>query len=232
MTKLERMRCIEACGIVAIIRASSADELLEAVAAIHAGGVNVVEVTMTTPGALEIIEDISSAYGDVVLVGAGSVLDSETARAVILSGAEFIVSPVAKRDVIEVCNRYGKVVIPGAFTPTEILMAWEAGADYVKVFPSSGVGADYIKDVKAPLPQVPLVPTGGINAGNAAEFITAGASALGIGSALVNNQLIEAKTFEVLTERAVQLIEVVRGARSRINSARANPDENVFFVDN
>ena len=219
MTKLEQMRRIEACGIVAIIRANSANELIDAVAAIHAGGVNVIEVTMTTPNALQVISDVSSAYGDSILVGAGSVLDAETARAVMLAGAEFIVSPVTKADVIEICNRYSKVVIPGAFTPTEILTAWEAGADYVKVFPSSGVGASYIKDVKAPLPHIPLVPTGGINAENAAEFISAGATALGVGSSLVNNQLIEAGKFESLTERAKKLSAEVQRARSGIGSA-------------
>lgn len=218
MTKLEQMQQIEACGIVAIIRANSADELIEAAAAIHAGGVDVIEVTMTTPNALQVINDVSSTYGDKVLVGAGSVLDAETARAVMLSGADFVVSPVTKPDVIEICNRYGKVVIPGAFTPTEILMAWETGADYVKVFPSSGVGADYIKDVKAPLPQIPLVPTGGINAENAADFITAGATALGVGSALVNNQLIAAGEFVTLTERAEKLVKEVQRARSGSNS--------------
>jgi len=218
MTKLKQMQQIEACGIVAIIRANSADELIEAAAAIHAGGVDVIEVTMTTPNALQVINDVSSTYGDKVLVGAGSVLDAETARAVMLSGADFVVSPVTKPDVIEICNRYGKVVIPGAFTPTEILMAWETGADYVKVFPSSGVGADYIKDVKAPLPQIPLVPTGGINAENAADFITAGATALGVGSALVNNQLIAAGEFATLTERAERLVKEVQRARSGSNS--------------
>ena len=218
MTKLEQMQQIEACGIVAIIRANSADELIEAAAAIYAGGVDVIEVTMTTPNALQVINDVSSTYGDKVLVGAGSVLDAETARAVMLSGADFVVSPITKPDVIEICNRYGKVVIPGAFTPTEILMAWETGADYVKVFPSSGVGADYIKDVKAPLPQIPLVPTGGINAENAADFITAGATALGVGSALVNNQLIAAGEFATLTERAERLVKEVQRARSGANS--------------
>ena len=180
--------------------------------------VNVIEVTMTTPNALQVISDVSATYGDTVLVGAGSVLDAETARAVMLSGADFVVSPVTKSDVIEICNRYGKVVIPGAFTPTEILRAWETGADYVKVFPSSGVGADYIKDVKAPLPQIPLVPTGGINAENAADFITAGATALGVGSALVNNQLIAAGEFGSLTERAEKLVKEVQRARSGSNS--------------
>ena len=213
MTKLEQMQRIEKCGIVAIIRANSADELIETAEAIHAGGVNVIEVTMTTPNALQVIHDVSSAYGDAVLVGAGSVLDAETARAVMLAGAEFIVSPVTKPEVIEICNRYGKVVIPGAFTPTEILTAWETGADYVKVFPSSGVGPAYIKDVKAPLPHIPLIPTGGINPENAAEFITAGATALGVGSALVNNQLIEAKEFDQLTARAKKLVQAVQRAR-------------------
>ena len=217
MTKLEQMRRIEACGIVAIIRANSANELIDAAAAIHAGGVDVIEVTMTTPNALQVISDVSSAYGDSVLVGAGSVLDAETARAVMLAGAEFIVSPVTKMDVIEICNRYGKVVIPGAFTPTEILAAWEAGADYVKVFPSSGVGSTYIKDVKAPLPHIPLVPTGGINVENAAEFISAGSTALGVGSALVNNQLIEARRFDSLTERAKKLSAEVQRARSDVD---------------
>ena len=213
MTKLEQMKQIETCGIVAIIRANSADELIEAAAAIYAGGVNVIEVTMTTPNALQVINDVASTYGETVLVGAGSVLDAETARAVMLSGADFVVSPVTKPDVIEICNRYGKVVIPGAFTPTEILTAWEAGADYVKVFPSSGVGPAYIKDVKAPLPQIPLVPTGGISIENAAAFITAGATALGVGSALVNNQLIAAGEFQALTERAEQLVKAVQHAR-------------------
>lgn len=214
MTKLEQMQKIETSGIIAIIRANSADELIEAAAAILAGGVNVIEVTMTTPNALQVIDDVSSTYGDRVLVGAGSVLDAETARAVMLSGADFVVSPTTKLDVIEICNRYGKVVVPGAFTPTEILTAWEAGADYVKVFPSSGVGPAYIKDVKAPLPQIPLVPTGGINHENAADFIAAGATALGVGSSLVNNQLIAGREFATLTERAEQLITAVQRART------------------
>ena len=222
MTKLEQMQRIEACGIVAIIRANSANELIDAAAAIHAGGVSVIEVTMTTPNALQVISDVSSAYGDSVLVGAGSVLDAETARAVMLAGAEFIVSPVTKADVIEICNRYGKVVIPGAFTPTEILAAWETGADYVKVFPSSGVGASYIKDVKAPLPHIPLVPTGGINAENAAEFIDAGATALGVGSSLVNNQLLESGQFDSLTERAKKLSAEVQRARSGISGLKSS----------
>lgn len=213
MTKLEQMQRIEACGIVAIIRANSSNELIEAAVAIQTGGVDVIEITMTTPDALRVINEVSTRLGDAVLVGVGSVLDEETARAAMLAGAEFVVSPVTKPDVIDICNRYGKVVIPGAFTPTEILMAWETGADYVKVFPASGVGSSYIKDIKAPLPQIPLIPTGGINADNAAEFIQAGASALGVGSSLVSNTLIESGDFALLTERAKNLIDAVKSVR-------------------
>ena len=213
MTKLNQMKRIEECGIVAIIRANSSNELFEAAIAIETGGVDVIEITMTTPNALQVIRDVSDRLGDSVLIGVGSVLDAETARAAMLAGAEFVVSPVTKPDIIEICNRYGKVVIPGAFTPTEIMLAWETGADYVKVFPSSGVGPSYIKDIKAPLPQIPLIPTGGINADNAAEFIKAGAAALGIGSSLVSQDLIDSGDFTTLTDRAKNLVTAVKSAQ-------------------
>jgi len=215
MTKLEQMQRIESCGVVAIIRANSSSELIEVAAAIKEGGVDLIEVTMTTPNALSVVSDVAARYGDEVLVGIGSVLDPETARAAMLAGAEFVVSPVTKPDVIEICNRYSKVVMPGAFTPTEILRAWEAGADYVKVFPSSGVGPGYIKDVKAPLPHIPLVPTGGINVSNAGEFIKAGAAALGVGGALVNSKVIAEGQFDLLTETARKLVEAVQVAKTR-----------------
>ena len=213
MTKLEQMQRIEECGIVAIIRANSSNELFDTAAAIKNGGVDVIEITMTTPDALQVIGDVSDRFGDSVLIGVGSVLDSETARAAMLAGAEFVVSPVTKTDIIEICNRYGKVVIPGAFTPTEILSAWETGADYVKVFPSSGVGPSYIKDIKAPLPQIPLIPTGGVTAENAAEFMKAGAAALGVGSALVSQDIMDAGDFATLTERAKSLVASVKSIR-------------------
>lgn len=213
MTKQEQMQWIEECGVVAIIRANSADELIDVAAAIKAGGVDVIEVTMTTPDALSVIHDVSVRYGDEVLVGVGSVLDAETARAAMLAGAEFVVSPVTRMDVIDICNRYGKVVMPGAFTPTEILGAWEAGADYVKVFPCGAVGPSYIKDILAPLPQIRLIPTGGVNAQTAEAFIAAGAAALGVGGALVNKQVLESKQYDVLTESARQLVEIVQKAR-------------------
>lgn len=217
MTKLEQMQRVESCGVVAIIRANSSAELIEVAAAIKAGGVDLIEVTMTTPNALSVISDVAARYGDEVMVGVGSVLDAETARAAMLAGAEFVVSPVTKSDVIEMCNRYSKIVMPGAFTPTEILAAWEAGADYVKVFPSSGVGPSYIKDVKAPLPHIPLIPTGGVSVDNAGEFIKAGSAALGVGSALVNNQIIADGRFDLLTEQAKRLVEAVQTAKTDLN---------------
>ncbi|MBM3242822.1 bifunctional 4-hydroxy-2-oxoglutarate aldolase/2-dehydro-3-deoxy-phosphogluconate aldolase [Candidatus Poribacteria bacterium] len=216
MLKQEQMERIEDCGVVAIIRANSSEELIDVAAAIKEGGVDIIEVTMTTPDALRVISEVSKKYGDAVLIGVGSVLDAETARAAILAGAEFVVSPVVKQDVIELSRRYSKVVMPGAFTPTEILTAWEMGADYVKVFPSSLGGASYIKAVKAPLPQIPLVPTGGVEVDNAGEFIKAGSAALGVGSALVSSKIVAARKFDVLTETAQKLVQEVRKARQEM----------------
>jgi 2-dehydro-3-deoxyphosphogluconate aldolase/(4S)-4-hydroxy-2-oxoglutarate aldolase len=216
MSKQEQMERIEDCGVVAIIRANSSEELIDVAAAIKEGGVDVIEVTMTTPDALRIISEVSKKYGDEVLIGVGSVLDAETARAAILAGAEFVVSPVVKQDVIEISRRYSKVVMPGAFTPTEILTAWEMGADYVKVFPSSLGGASYIKAVKAPLPQIPLVPTGGVEVSNAGEFIKAGSAALGVGSSLVNPKVVAKRQFDLLAETAQKLVQEVRKARQEM----------------
>ncbi len=213
MTKQEQMKWVEDCGVVAIIRANSSDELIEVAAAIKEGGVDVIEVTMTTPNALQVISEVAKKYGDKVLVGVGTVLDAETARAAMLAGAEFVVSPVVKEDIIEICRRYSKIVMPGAFTPTEVLYAWEKGADYVKVFPASQVGPSHIKAIRGPLPQIPLIPTGGVNVDNAGEFIKAGAAALGVGGTLVNKQVIAERKFDVLTETAKKLVEAVKNAR-------------------
>jgi 2-dehydro-3-deoxyphosphogluconate aldolase/(4S)-4-hydroxy-2-oxoglutarate aldolase len=213
VTKFEQMEKIENSGIVAIIRTDTNQDLLQVVDAIHSGGIDVIEITMTTPGALDTVGSMTKRYGSNLLVGAGSVLDTETARLAILSGADFIVSPITKPDVIELCNRYGKVVMPGAFTPTEILRAWELGADYVKVFPADIAGASYIKAVKAPLPQVSIIPTGGIGLNNAAEFITSGSAALGVGSTLVNKQTITEKQFKKLTEISQKLVVAVKKAK-------------------
>ena len=204
---------IEAAGVVAVVRLSQASELARVADAIRAGGVDIIEFTLTTPGALRIIEDSAARFGDDVLLGAGTVLDSETARAAILAGAQFIVSPTTDFATIELCHRYGKAVVPGAFTPTEILAAWQAGADFVKVFPAGVVGPGYLKDVRGPLPQVKLIPTGGVGKVNAGDFIKAGAAALAVGGDLVSNKLVDSGDFAQLTANARELVAAVRAAR-------------------
>ena len=207
------LRQIVETGVVAVVRVDSSDQLLDVVQAVAEGGVRCVEVTMTTPNALRVISDTSERFGEEILIGVGSVLDAETARMAILAGAEFVVGPVLNRDLIAVCRRYGKVVIPGAFTPTEIVEAWQSGADLVKVFPASLGGPKLIKALKGPLPQIPLVPTGGVTADNAGDFIRAGAAAVAAGTSLVSKELVKQRDFKALTERARQFIEVVREAR-------------------
>ena len=214
MDKAETLHRIIEVGIVPVVRTASSEEALQAVEAIKAGGVPVVEITMTVPGALRVIEKVAARYGADVLVGAGTVLDAETARACILAGAEFIVSPALNLDTIAMCRRYGKVVMPGALTPTEVLAAWQAGADFVKVFPCDSVGgAKYLKSLKAPLPQIQMVPTGGVSLQTAADFIKAGASALGVGSDLVNDQTLREGLESLITERARRFVEIVKAAR-------------------
>lgn len=173
-------------GVVAVIRANSAEELKNITLALNKGGVKALEITMTSPGALETIKAVSSELGDSAIIGVGSVLDTETARAAILAGAQFVVSPVFKPEIITLCRRYNKICIPGAFTPTEILSAWEAGADVVKIFPATKLGPGYIKDLKGPLPQIKVTPTGGVNLENTADFIKAGAEFVGVGGAMVD----------------------------------------------
>ena len=201
-------------GVVAIMRANSSDQLLAAADAVKAGGVNAIEVTMTTPGAIDIIKQATSKYGDDVLFGVGSVLDSETARAAILAGAQFVVCPTLDLETIIICKRYSVPVIPGAYTPTEVLTAWEAGADLVKIFPASIGGPSLIKALKGPLPQVKLVPVGGVNLDTTADFIRAGADVVGVGSSLVNNKLLEAKEFDKISEAARRFCEEVARGRS------------------
>jgi 2-dehydro-3-deoxyphosphogluconate aldolase/(4S)-4-hydroxy-2-oxoglutarate aldolase len=200
-------------GVVAIMRAKSSDQLLAAAEAILVGGVKAIEVTMTTPGALDVIRQATSSFSQNVLFGAGSVLDAETARAAILAGSRFIVCPTLDLKTIEICNRYSIPVMPGAFTPTEILTAWQAGASLVKVFPASFGGPAYIKAVKAPLPQVRLVPVGGVNINNTADFIRAGCDIVAVGSNLVNQKLLDAKDFTTITERASSFRQEVEKGR-------------------
>jgi 2-dehydro-3-deoxyphosphogluconate aldolase/(4S)-4-hydroxy-2-oxoglutarate aldolase len=195
--------------VVGILRAESPDALMEVAGALREGGLRCLEFTMTTPGALDLIREGTRSFGDDILLGAGTVLDPETARAVILAGAKFVVTPVVRPEVIQMCRRYGVPVMPGAFTATEILTAWEAGGDVIKVFPSGGVGPDYLRNLRGPLPQIPLMPTGGIAPENAADFLKAGAVAVGIGGNLT--KLGPGETPSVLTERAKRLMESIQG---------------------
>ena len=199
-------------GVVAIMRAKSSDQLLGAAKAVLAGGVAAIEVTMTTPGALDVIRQATSQFGKEVLFGVGSVLDAETARAAILAGAQFVVCPTLKLETIEICRRYSIPVVPGAYTPTEILAAWEAGANAVKVFPASAGGPAYLKAIKGPLPQISLTAVGGVTVENAADFIRAGADFIGVGGELVNQKLLDASDFVQITERARTFrLEVEKG---------------------
>jgi 2-dehydro-3-deoxyphosphogluconate aldolase / (4S)-4-hydroxy-2-oxoglutarate aldolase len=198
--------------VVAVVRLDSGDQLIKVAEALKAGGVTAIEFTVPTPGALDMIKQASAYFGDEVIMGAGTVLDPETARAAILSGAQFIVTPALNLKTIQLCRRYGKPIIPGALTPTEILTAWEAGADMVKVFPADSMGPAYLKAVLAPLPQVRLAPTGGISADNAAEYLKAGATALGVGGKLVDKQAVARGNFAALTAEAQRLMQAVRQA--------------------
>ncbi len=212
-TRAENLATIKAGGVVAVLRADSPDNLVHVAQAIGRGGIGAVEITMTTPGALGVIGECANRLGGEFLLGAGTVLDPETARAAILAGAQYIVTPTLNPDVITLCNRYDKVIIPGALTPTEILTAWECGADIVKVFPATAVGPRYFKDVKGPLPQVDLIPTGGVDLDNAGDFIRAGACAVAVGSNLVDKTAVATGEWQVLTDTARKYVEAVRYAR-------------------
>lgn len=196
--------------IVAIVRLDSGEALVKVAQALKAGGLTVIEFTVSTPGAIGMINEAASVLGTDVLIGAGTVLDPETARAAILAGAEFIVTPALNLGTIELAKRYGKPVVPGALTPTEILTAWQAGADMVKVFPASLGGPSYIKSVLAPLPQLRLVPTGGVSASNAADYLGAGAVALGVGGKLVDKAAVASGNWAALTAEARRLVAAVQ----------------------
>jgi 2-dehydro-3-deoxyphosphogluconate aldolase/(4S)-4-hydroxy-2-oxoglutarate aldolase len=214
MNRTEVVNRIKEVGLVPVVRASSAEEATAVVGAIMEGGVDVLEITMTVPGAIKVIERLTDTYGERVLVGAGTVLDAETARACLLAGAQFVVSPALDLETIACCRRYGVAVMPGALTPTEVLQAWTAGADFVKVFPANALGgASYLKSLKAPLPQIELIPTGGVSQKTAADFIKAGASALGVGADLVDIKALREGQSALITERARQYVEIVRAAR-------------------
>jgi len=212
--KEKNMQAIADCGVVAIVRVGSAQDALAVCLAIAKGGVKPIEITMTIPGAIDAIRELKSVVKDEVLVGAGTVLDPETAVAVIQAGAEFIVSPTLNLAVIEVCRRYSKIVIPGALTPTEILTAWSAGADIVKIFPAGVAGPKYLLDIKGPLPQVRLMPTGGVTLENTPDFIRAGAVAVAVGTSLVDKKAVSEKKYDVITASARKFVAAVQMART------------------
>ena len=202
-------------GLIPVIRVASASEAIDVANAIKEGGVSLIEITMSVQGAIDVIKELTGKYKDEIIMGAGTVLDPETGRAALLAGAQFIVSPTLNLDLIQLAHRYSAVVVPGAMTPTEILTAWNAGADMVKVFPAAQLGGPaYIKALRGPLPQILLVPTGGVNLQNAGAFIQAGASALGAGGELVDKKAVKEKKFSVITENARAFLKAIREARN------------------
>jgi 2-dehydro-3-deoxyphosphogluconate aldolase/(4S)-4-hydroxy-2-oxoglutarate aldolase len=201
-------------GIVAIIRSSSGDQLVDVAEALLAGGIDVIEVTFTVPDALGVIAAVRKKLGHRILLGAGTILDPETARAALLAGAEYIVTPTVNTQVIELCRRYDKVVMPGAFTPTEILTAWEAGADIVKLFPAEVGGPAHLRAIRGPLPHIRILPTGGVTLETLPEFVKAGACAVGLGSALVEKKAVEQRDFARITDLAARYVAAMKAARA------------------
>jgi 2-dehydro-3-deoxyphosphogluconate aldolase/(4S)-4-hydroxy-2-oxoglutarate aldolase len=219
MTKQEAASRILEIGIVPVVRASSAKQALRAVEAVCAGGIPIVEITMTVPGAVEVIAQLAQSMGSEVLIGAGTVLDAGAAERCIEAGAEFIVSPGFDLETVKFANRRDKLMIAGALTPTEVITAWKAGSDFVKIFPCGTVGgAKYIKALKAPLPQIPMIPTGGVNLNTAADFMIAGAAALGIGGELVSASALESGNTAPIVDAAQGFLAIVRNARAPLGS--------------
>ncbi len=207
-------------GIVPVVRTTSAESALKSVEAIYKGGVRAAEVTMTVPGAIKALEKLADQFGDKIILGAGTVLDPETARACMLAGAQFFVTPTLKHSTIEMVRRYSKVICCGALTPTEVLTAWEAGADVVKVFPANLVGGPkYIKALKGPLPQVEMIPTGGVNLETAGEFLKAGACAVAVGGELVDPKLIKEGRYDEMEARARLYLAAIAKARAEMATA-------------
>lgn len=220
VTAQEILSFITEIGIVPVVRTPSAESAIKSIEAIHRGGVRAAEITMTVPGAIKAIEKLADQFGDKIVLGAGTVLDPETARAAMLAGAQFFVTPTLKLATIEMAKRYSKVICPGALTPTEVLTAWEAGADVVKVFPANAVGGPkYIKALKGPLPHIEMIPTGGVNLETAGEFLKAGACAVAVGGELVDAKLIKEGRYDEMEGRARQYLQVIARARTEIKAA-------------
>jgi len=221
MNSKETLAFITGTGIVPVVRAASAEAALQAVEAIYNGGVRAAEITMTVPGAVRVLEKLAERFGNQIVLGAGTVLDPETARTCILAGAEFLVSPNLRIATIEMAKRYSKVVCPGALTPTEVLAAWEGGADIVKIFPCGNVGGpSYIKALKAPFPQIEMIPTGGVNLQTCGDFLKAGACAVAVGGELVDAKSMKEGRFEVIEERARQFMAAIGKAREEMRPAK------------
>jgi 2-dehydro-3-deoxyphosphogluconate aldolase/(4S)-4-hydroxy-2-oxoglutarate aldolase len=218
MSKETQLKQVLDCGIVAVVRSPDSQQLVEVARALANGGVTVVEITMTVPGALDVLRQVRQNLGDRLLLGAGTILDPETARAALLAGAEYLVTPTLNLEVIRLCQRYSKLIMPGAFTPTEILTAWEAGADVVKVFPAEVVGPAFFRALRGPLPQVRLMPTGGVDLTTAADFLRAGAFCLGVGSQLAEPQAIAEGNFDRIRDLARQYVALVAETRKSMKS--------------
>lgn len=213
---------ITGIGIVPVVRTHSAESALLSIEAIYRGGVRSAEITMTVPGALKALEKVADQFGDKIMLGAGTVLDPETARACMLAGAQFFVTPSLNLATIEIARRYSKVICAGALTPTEVVTAWQAGADVVKIFPANAVGGPkYIKSLKGPLPQVEMIPTGGVNLETAGEFLKAGACAVAVGGELVDAKLIRENRYDRMEELARDYLSVIAKARSEMSAAAA-----------
>src|SRR3954451_23847914 len=222
MTAKEILAFITEVGIVPVVRTATAEHAIKAVEAIYHGGIRAAEITMTVPGAVRALEKVADKFGDKIMLGAGTVLDPETARICMLAGAQFFVTPALRPATIEMVKRYSKVICPGALTPTEVLTAWEAGADVVKVFPCGNVGgAKYIKALKGPFPQIEMIPTGGVNLETAADFLRAGACAVAVGGELVDAKSIKEGRYDIIEERAKQYLEIIRKCRAEMKAATA-----------
>ncbi len=220
MKKETVLSFIRDVGIVPVVRTNSAESAVRSIEAIYRGGIRAAEITMTVPGAIKALEKVADQFGDKIVLGAGTVLDPETARVCMLAGAEFFVTPALRVSTIEMAKRYSKVICPGALTPTEVLTAWDAGADIVKIFPCGNVGGPkYIKALKAPFPHIEMIPTGGVNLETAGEFLKAGACAVAVGGELVDAKTIAEGKFEVFEERAKKYLEVIARTRSEMKVA-------------
>lgn len=217
MTRQQIKASMVDIGIVPVVRTTSAETAILAIEAIYRGGIRAAEITMTVPGAVRALERVADQFGDKIVLGAGTVLDPETARICMLAGAQFFVTPSLKIATIEMANRYSKVICPGALTPTEVLTAWEAGADIVKVFPCGNVGGPkYIKALKGPFPQIEMIPTGGVNLETAGEFLKAGACAVAVGGELVDAKLIQQGNYDEIEARARQYLTIIAKAREEM----------------